>query len=262
VDKPDSSFASSVSRQRLDQLRNEALSALAQSASVFESLNHDRALDSVRLENAALHADCGDLQEASQQAEQSFFGGRRHKDALLMAQARLLQSRIEKAHCDEGVGLDLAHHAQCAHEYANEALALALECDTKPSVKRRLLASIYVCQGLLLLNEFFNNTAAARECCHSAGEHVNPSERNDLWDEYQALLSKALHTESIDAKLRKWCEGLPEGKTFQQITEEFADLVIPIVWAREGKNISRVVAKLAISPKKVRRILARVGLKH
>jgi hypothetical protein len=83
-----------------------------------------------------------------------------------------------------------------------------------------------------------------------------------LWDEYQALLSKALHTESIDAKLRKWCEGLPEGKTFQQITEEFADLVIPIVWAREGKNISRVVAKLAISPKKVRRILARVGLKH
>jgi hypothetical protein len=128
-------------------------------------------------------------------------------------------------------------------------------------VKRRLLAAIYVCEGLILLNEFFNKPEAARECCHSAAEYVNPSERDELWDEYQSLVSRALHSASIDAKLRKWSEGLAEGKTFQQITEEFADLVIPAVWAREGKNTSRVVAKLSISPKKVRRILNRAGLK-
>ena len=45
------------------------------------------------------------------------------------------------------------------------------------------------------------------------------------------------------------------------MTEEFAELVIPSVWEREGRNVSRVVAKLSISPKKVRRILERVGLK-
>jgi hypothetical protein len=45
------------------------------------------------------------------------------------------------------------------------------------------------------------------------------------------------------------------------MTEEFAEVVIPSVWEREGRNVSRVVAKLSISPKKVRRILGRAGLK-
>jgi hypothetical protein len=246
----------------LGQLRHDAFSALSASAAIFQSLDDDRAFDSVCLEQGTLWVDCGDLQRAAEHAQKSFTGGTRHKDVLLMSQARLLQSRIEMTHCEEGVGLDLAHHAQLAHEHAKEALALALQCDARPSAKSRLLAAIYVCLGLVLMYEFFNNTEGARECCHSASEYVNPSERNELWDEYQALVAKALHSGSTDAKLRKWCEGLPEGKTFQQITEEFADLVIPAVWAREGKNISRVVTRLSISPKKVRRILARVGLKE
>jgi DNA-binding NtrC family response regulator len=49
-------------------------------------------------------------------------------------------------------------------------------------------------------------------------------------------------------------------KTFQQVQEEFAEIVIPKVWAREGKNISRVVERLSISPKKIRRILRNTGL--
>jgi hypothetical protein len=48
-------------------------------------------------------------------------------------------------------------------------------------------------------------------------------------------------------------------KTFQQISEEFAELVVPRVWEREGRNISRVATRLSISPKKVRRILTHVG---
>jgi hypothetical protein len=36
--------------------------------------------------------------------------------------------------------------------------------------------------------------------------------------------------------------------------------VIPKVWAREGKKISRVAERLSISPKKVRRILRNAGL--
>jgi hypothetical protein len=42
-------------------------------------------------------------------------------------------------------------------------------------------------------------------------------------------------------------------KTFQQVAEEFAEIVIPKVWGREGKKISRVADRLSISPKKVRR---------
>jgi hypothetical protein len=255
------SRSGSYYREHLEQVRSEAYSALAQSAAVFRSLNKTRAVNSVRLERCALLADCGDLEQASRQAHECFQTGARQKDGLLMAQARLLESRIEKTHCEEGVGLDLTHHAQRAYEYAKEALTLALQCEAKPSIKRRLLAGIYVCQGLLLTNELFGNIAAARECCHSASEYVNAAERDQLWEEYQMLAAKALHSGTIDANLRRWSEGLVEGKTFQQITEEFAELVIPAVWAREGKNISRVVSKLSISPKKVRRILTRVGLR-
>jgi hypothetical protein len=49
------------------------------------------------------------------------------------------------------------------------------------------------------------------------------------------------------------------GKTFQQVTEEFAEIVIPKVWLREDRKISRVAESLSVSPKKVRRILRNTG---
>jgi DNA-binding NtrC family response regulator len=51
-----------------------------------------------------------------------------------------------------------------------------------------------------------------------------------------------------------------EDKSFQQMTEEFARIVIPKVWEREGRKVSRVAQKLSISPKKVRRILQLAGV--
>ena len=60
-------------------------------------------------------------------------------------------------------------------------------------------------------------------------------------------------------RLRGWSEGMLGNKTFQQITEEFAEIVIPKVWMREGRKISRVAARLSISPKKIRRILRNSG---
>ncbi len=55
-------------------------------------------------------------------------------------------------------------------------------------------------------------------------------------------------------------KGLREKRPFQEVTEEFAELVIPKVWIREGRKVSRVAERLSISPKKVRRILANVDL--
>jgi len=37
--------------------------------------------------------------------------------------------------------------------------------------------------------------------------------------------------------------------------------VIPKVWEKEGKKVARVAKRLSVSPKKVRRILARAGKK-
>ena len=69
-----------------------------------------------------------------------------------------------------------------------------------------------------------------------------------------------MQASGINDALRGWSEGLVGDKTFQQVTEEFAEIVIPKVWLREGRNITRVAVALSISPKKVRRILRNAGL--
>jgi tetratricopeptide (TPR) repeat protein len=247
----------SAARKRVEQIRGEAFANLAAAAGIFRSLRLSRGLGTVKIERGLLFADCGELDRAIREAADAYELGSKEKDYGVMARARLLQSRIESAQYEEGIDEDPAQHAHRAHDYAKEALHFA-----EQTGQRRLLASAHVAIGLILACEFFHNADAARESCHRAGEFLNPANRDALWEEYQTLTHKVLRSGTVDAKLRKWSQGLVDNKTFQQMTEEFADLVIPSVWIREGKNVSRVVAKLSISPKKVRRILNRVGLKQ
>jgi len=90
---------------------------------------------------------------------------------------------------------------------------------------------------------------------------LTPGVHDHLWAEHQALKTKVLRGGSVDVILRKWSQGITDDQTFQQLTERFAELVIPKVWEREGRKVSRVADKLSISPKKVRRILSQLGLK-
>jgi hypothetical protein len=78
-----------------------------------------------------------------------------------------------------------------------------------------------------------------------------------LVDDLAALKSRIMQASGINDTLRGWSEGMVGEKTFQQITEEFAEIVIPKVWLREDRKISRVAQCLSISPRKVRRILRR-----
>jgi DNA-binding NtrC family response regulator len=41
---------------------------------------------------------------------------------------------------------------------------------------------------------------------------------------------------------------------------DFEEVLIRRVWEREGRKVSRVAHKLAVSPKKVRRVLRHLGL--
>jgi hypothetical protein len=81
----------------------------------------------------------------------------------------------------------------------------------------------------------------------------------DSWEDIHTLKARTLRTGSVNPVLRAWSEGSVGDKTFQQITEEFAELIVPKVWEREGRKVSRVATRLSMSPKKVRRILDRVG---
>jgi len=243
-------------REDVERLRAEAFRRLAEAVAMSRSLVRLRCLALALIERGFLLADCGQFDRAACEAAEAFELGSKIKDHGVMAQARLLESRVENAQYEEGIGENPAQHAQRAHDFAQEALAYARQTGS-----RRLLASSHLCQGQAFCNEFFNDTEAAAECCRQAAEFLTPGHHNQLWQEHQALVRKVARTGQADTRLQEWSQGLVGGKTFQQITEDFADLVIPTVWEREGRNISRVVEKLSISPKKVRRILSRTGLK-
>ncbi len=246
----------SATRERVERLRGEALSNLARASEIYTAGGNEHGLAPARLERGFLLIDCGDFDGAAVEADETFVAAGRKGDYATMAYARLLHSKIEIALYEEGIGETPASHAQRAYDFARDALTYA-----KPTEDRRLLTSVYLCQGAIYCSDFFNQAEAAQECRQKAGELLTPGNRNELWDDYQTLAAKVLRTGAVDSRLRKWTQGIAEEKSFQQMTEEFADLVIPSIWEREERNVSRVVAKLSISPKKVRRVLNRVGVK-
>jgi len=174
-----------------------------------------------------------------------------------MARARILEAAIENAHVEEQTGedADIALHAARAREYSEEALGLARETQN-----RRLLAGACIALGMTAANDFFREWETARRFASDAAELIGPGENDHIVEDLGVLKTKIVQMAGIDETLRSWSEGLVGGKTFQQITEEFAEIVIPKVWMREERKISRVAESLSVSPKKVRRILRNAGL--
>ena len=246
----------SISRQHIEQLHTEVLSNLTQAEEIYRSLNHHRGWGTIHVERALLYLDIGDVERAGVEAAEAYKLGSEKKDNILTGRARIVQSMIESTTYEEGLNADPSAHAQRAQDFAREALKCAQQTEN-----RHLLARAYICQGMVFANDFFNNAEAARECADRAGEYLTPSVHDHLWEELQALKVRVLRGAGVDVKLRRWSQGDTEDQTFQELTERFAEIIIPKVWEREGRKVSRVAAKLSVSPKKVRRILTRLGLK-
>jgi tetratricopeptide (TPR) repeat protein len=243
-------------RVRFEKLHQEALAELGEAQAIFENYGNHHGLGGVHLNYGYLHLDNGDLEDAEREAESAFHLGEARHDHILMARSRLLRCMIENVCVDEGIGenAEPQSHAHLAQDFAQEAVELA-----KHTENRRLLAYAHIWQGLTYSNRFFNDLESARLCHDQAvalskGVHVEGA-----WDDLQTLNTRVLRAGSVNPTLRAWSQGSVGDKSFQQITEEFAELIIPKVWEREGRKISRVATRLSISPKKVRRILARVG---
>ncbi len=243
-------------RDRFEQLRQEALSELAEAAAIYHQYENHHGLGSVNLNYAYLHLDNGDLEHAEASAKTAFRLGETKEDHILMARARLLLCMVENARVEEGIGesTEPGNHARLAQDYAQEAIELA-----KHTQDRRLLAHTYIWRGLTCCNRFFEDSEAARGCYDQAVALSKYGHADSAWEDLQTLKTKVLRAGSVNPTLRAWSEGAVGEKTFQQISEEFAELIIPKVWEREGRKVSRVAARLCVSPKKVRRILARVG---
>ena len=141
-----------------------------------------------------------------------------------------------------------------ARDYAREAVDSA-----KHTQNNRLIARAYIWRGLTSCNQFFKDLEDAKACCDAATSLLKSVDYDDLAEELQRLKQKVMPKGNIDPLLRSWSQGITGDKSFQEMSEQFAELVIPRVWEREGRKVSRVATRLSISPKKVRRILARLG---
>jgi hypothetical protein len=220
--------------------------------------NH-HGLGTVHLNLGYLYLDTGELEQAENEGAAAFRLGDEKKDFIIMARARLLQCMVENAKVEEEIGeaADPGAHARSAMEFARDAVELA-----KHTQNRRLLANAYIWEGLTHCNSYFEDLEAARQSYDTVMKFLKDYRPDYMREDLQRLKSRAFESGTVNSTLRAWSQGSLGEKTFQQITEEFAELVIPKVWEREGRKVSRVAARLSISPKKVRRILNRVGRKR
>lgn len=244
-------------RNRLAQLRREALEHLEAARAIYQQRPNHHGTGTVYLNAAYIHLDGGDFQRAEQEAASAYDVAQQKQDYILMGRARILECMIENAKVEEeiGEGADPGSHARRALELSQEAIELA-----KHTQHHLLLANAHLWQGLTQCNSFFDNPEAARESYDLARASCGANQPdNNMWQDLQTLGAKILRKGSVHPALKAWSQGAVGEKTFRQISDEFAEIVIARVWEREGRKVSRVAARLSISPKKVRRILARVG---
>jgi tetratricopeptide (TPR) repeat protein len=253
----DSPAESPVRRQRdrIETIRHEAAAHLDEAYVIYERRQNHRGIAGVHLNRGFLYLDAGDLERAAAEAAEAFGHGVEKADSIVMARARTLQCIVENTAMEEQVG-DAAQHREAAEGFAREAVGFA-----ESTENRRLLARALVWQGLTF-TAAPADLDAARRCCQQATALLQPEglEMQYTWDDLETLKARVLHAHPVESVLLAWSAGIAENITFQQMTEEFARIVIPKVWEREGRKISKVAEKLSISPKKVRRILHSAGL--
>ena len=243
-------------KRRYMALCHQALADLEWAGEIYAQHGHHGGTGSVLVNAGYLHLDLGDIERATTEGAKAYDLASSKHDLILMARARILLAYAENARVEEELGEDanIATHANQGRRYAEEAVQVALQIQN-----RRLLAGAHIVCGMVAANDFFKDWEEARRCEMESAALLRSYDRDHLGEELAILKAKILRSIGIDETLRAWSQGIVGHKTFQQMTEEFAEVVIPQVWLREGKKVSRVAERLSISPKKVRRILRSVG---
>ncbi|MEI9967785.1 MAG: hypothetical protein WDM87_03840 [Terracidiphilus sp.] len=224
-------------RSRYQRLCQETAKNLRTARRIYEFHKDEDGLGNVVLNLGYLHLDRSEIEMASKESDTAFRIGLRRHDQILMARARILGAACENAHVEEQIGEheDVAVHASGAREYSAEALVLA-----RSTQNRRLLAAALIARGATAANDFYQDWEFARACAVDASANIGAGENDMLVEALADLKTRIVQAAGINDTLRAWSEGMLGGKTFQKVTEEFAEIVIPKVWLREDKKISRV----------------------
>jgi tetratricopeptide (TPR) repeat protein len=243
--------------ERMYELLQSAQAELAEAEHIYKTSQNHHGAGNANINLAEIHLDLGHLEEAEKRASEAYELGATKADYLLMCRARMLQATIANARFEDEIGdedEDPSRFAQLAHDCAKEAVDCA-----ERTQSRRLLAQAQICQGLTLVNGFFHQSEAARACCDRAESCLGHDRHDALWQEIEILRERILHGGVEEPNLRAWSQGAVGNKSLQEVVGEFEELVIRKVWEHEGRKVARVAQRLAVSPKKVRRVLRRAG---
>jgi tetratricopeptide (TPR) repeat protein len=241
-------------RKEYEGMRAQALAHLDRAGEIYKLHANHRGAGTVCVNRGHLHLDSGDLHKADDESRQAYALGEEKNDYILMARAKLLECMVENTKLEEEIE-DPAWVAHLALDGAREAVDLS-----KRTENRRLQSRALIWYGLTLCNTSPGSLDAAREICDQAAVLLKNEVQDHIWEDLQSLKGKVVGGGSLDATLQAWSQGVVGQRSFQQLTEDFADLIIPKVWEHEGRKVARVAKRLSISPKKVRRVLARLGL--
>jgi tetratricopeptide (TPR) repeat protein len=241
------------------RLTNEGLDLLGRAGKIYEKHHHQGGTGSVLVNSGFLHLESGDMERADVEALRAYKLGSEMADVILMARATSLLSAVERAKAEEQIDGEenVDAHLQRAVKYADRAIELA-----KSTQNRRLIAEAYLARGFAALDETRSDVDVARACASEAALLLSQNDRDHLFKELAELKVKILRSAGVDDALRRWSEGQLGQKSFQQVQEEFAELVILRVWQNLGRSVSRVSKELSISPKKVRRLLQKADAKN
>jgi tetratricopeptide (TPR) repeat protein len=240
--------------RQYQELYRSAILELERAKEICTLHGEHAGLGSALLNAGYLHLDVGDLGMAAQEAVQALEIAEAHHNVLLKARACTLMGMIENARVEELLGSaeEIPLYARRSKQHCMEAVALAQSMENK-----RVLLNAYVALGETAANNFFHDYELGQKCVDAASGLLDPEDADYAVDELNALKARLLKVVGIEDTLRAWSQGIITGKSFQEVTEQFAQLVIPRVWMREECKISRVAKKLAMSPQKVRRLVKR-----
>ncbi|HWF11321.1 MAG TPA: tetratricopeptide repeat protein [Bryobacteraceae bacterium] len=242
-------------RGEYERTRSQALAHLDRASEIYRLHANHRGAGTVCVNRGHLHLDAGDLYKADEESRLAYKLGEEKHDYILMARARLLECMVENTKLEEEIE-DPAWVAHLALEAAKEAVELARRTEN-----RRLLARALIWHGLTICSTSPASMDAARELCDQAAGLLKNEVQDHIWEDLQLLKARAVRDGNVDATLHAWSQGVVGNRSFQQLTEDFADLIIPKIWEHESRKVARVAKRLSVSPKKVRRVLARLGLR-
>ncbi len=214
------------------KISREALELLEQAGRIYALHQHQGGTGSVLVNAAHLHLESGDIDQASIEGQRAFALGEEKHDQILMARAKIVLSAVELARSEEQLGEqpDVALHGNLAVQYAENAIGLALQTQNK-----RLLSEAYIARGMAAASDYFQEWETAKEYYGKAAL-LNQDDRDHLYKQLGDLKLQLTGATRVEETLRQWSDGQLGNKSFQQVQEEFAELVIPKVWLRREER--------------------------